>query len=216
MEKKLWKNVAELFTRMDAGIDEFLSSESLEAEEIIDNPDNNILQVRETIRKQLDLLRIDLADRLTEQESYYVLFAIVIYIDENIQTNVLDKAELRWPLLQKELFDIDDGGNLFYDTLDHILKKPEITLFVFEIFYFCLKHGFLGKHIDDPIIIADYKKSLEQKINTGDISSEIVIPEDNRSFPFLFSPAWYYGIAAFFIVLTFTGVWFFDSFFLAE
>ena len=209
MEKKLWKTIAELFNRMEAGVDEFLSRDTLEAEEIMENPENNILQVRETIRKQLDLLRIDLADCLTDQESYYVLFAVVIYIDENIQTNVLDKADLTWPLLQKELFDIDDGGNLFYDTLDHILKKPEITLFVFEVFYFCLKHGFLGKYIDDPIAISDYKKSLEQKIETAEAASEIVIPEEGGTFPYLFSPAWYYGVAVVFLIITFAGFWFF-------
>ncbi len=207
MEKKLWKNVAELFSRMDDGIEQFLSGESLEADDIIDNPDNNILKVREAIRKQLDLLRIDLADHLTDQESYYVLFALVIYIDENIQINVLDKVELQWPLLQKELFDIDDGGNLFYDTLDHILKKPEITLFVFEVYYFCLKHGFLGRYIGEPIVISDYKKSLELKISTGEVLSQIPIIEDNRTFPFLFSPAWYYGIAVFFLVVSFIGFW---------
>ncbi|HCY88368.1 MAG TPA: hypothetical protein DHV36_24740 [Desulfobacteraceae bacterium] len=202
MERQLWKKIAELFSDMETGISEFLSKEKLDVDDIIDSPDTNILQVRESIRKQLDLLRVDLSEYLTEQESYYVLFAIVIYIDEHIQVSVLDKAELTWPILQKELFDIDDGGNLFYDTLDHILKKPEISLFIFEVFYFCLKHGFKGKHINDPLAVADYKKRLEQKIDTGAVTPDIVIPKDNTSFPRLFSPVWYYAVAACLVGIT--------------
>ncbi len=205
MEKKLWKSIAALFMDMDQGIRNFQDADSVDRQDVIDNPEANILQVRETVRKQLDLLRIDLAEYLTDQESYYVLFAIVIYIDENIQVNVLDKAELSWPLLQKELFDIDDGGNLFYDTLDHILKKPEVSLFVFEVYYFCLKHGFLGRYIDDPVKIADYKKVLEQKVETHEIKSQILIPEEGSDLPHLFSPAWYYGIAITFLVLAVIG-----------
>ncbi|MCG8618939.1 MAG: DotU family type IV/VI secretion system protein [Desulfobacterales bacterium] len=196
MEKQLWKKIAELFSDMETGISEFLSKDKLDVDDIIDSPDTNILQVRESIRKQLDLLRVDLSEYLTEQESYYVLFAIVIYIDEHIQVTVLDKAELTWPILQKELFDIDDGGNLFYDTLDHILKKPEISIFIFEVFYFCLNHGFKGKHISDPLAVADYKKRLEQKIDAGEFTPDIMIPEDTTGFPRLFSPVWYYAVAA--------------------
>lgn len=205
MEKKLWKKIAELFSDMETGIAEFLSKEKLEVDDIIDSPDTNILQVREAIRKQLDMLRIDLAEYLTEQESYYVLFAIVIYIDEHIQVNVLDKADLTWPILQKELFDIDDGGNLFYDTLDHILKKPEISPFIFEVFYFCLKHGLKGKHISDPLAIADYKKRLEQKIDKEEVTPDTVIPDDTKRFPLLFSPVWYYGVAIGFLVVAAIG-----------
>ncbi|WP_051958109.1 DotU family type IV/VI secretion system protein [Desulfobacter vibrioformis] len=202
MEKQLWEKIAEIFSDIDAGIESLLLGEQVDKDGILDNPDTNVPHIRDTVRKRLDLLRIDLAQTLTEQESYYVLFAIVIYIDEHIQVSVLDKAQLTWPILQRELFDIDDGGNLFYETLDHILKKPEISLFVFEVFFFCLKHGFKGKYIHDPVTISDYMKSLEQKINKGEFTPDIIIPESRRHFPFLFSPAWYYGIAALFLLLT--------------
>lgn len=205
MEKELWKEIALLFTEMDAGIAALEADEQLDPETVMEAPDNNILQVRESVRKQLDLLRISLSGRLTDQESYYILFAIVIYIDENIRTKVLEKAQLAWPLLQKELFDIDDGGNLFYDTLDHILKKPEISLFVSEVFYFCLKHGFQGRYIDDPVTIADYMKTLELKIKKDELPSQTVIPEKVRPFPYLIHPAWYYGTAVFFLICVYMG-----------
>ena len=205
MEKRLWKKIAALFADMDRGILAFKQAGDVDGQAVIENPDTNILQVRDTVRKKLDQLRVDLSEFLTDQESYYVLFAIVIYIDEDIQINVLDKAQMSWPLLQKELFDIDDGGNLFYDTLDHILRKPEVSLFVFEVYYFCLKHGFQGRYITDPVKIADYKKSLEQKLGTHDMENEVLIPEERPDLPHLFSPAWYYGIALVFLVFAYAG-----------
>lgn len=196
MVQELWIRIAELFIEMETGIDTFVKSDTPETADIIGDPDNNLLVVRENMRKQLDQLRINMADRLTEQESYFVLFALVIYLDEYIQLNVLKKADLSWPLLQRELFEIDDGGNLFYETLDHMLKKPELSLFIFEVYYFCLKHGFVGRYIDDTVTISEYVKTLENKIKTEKIEAQIGIPDDIRPLPRLFSPLWYYGACA--------------------
>ncbi len=205
VEQQLWKNISKLFSNMDADIDRLLLNENLDENEVIANPENNILFVREEIRKQLDVLRILFSEYLTEQESYYVLFALITHIDETIQTKVLDKMHLSWPLLQLEFYEIDDGGNLFYDTLDHIIKKPQTCLFVFEVYYFCLKHGFTGKFVDDSFKISEYKKVLEEKIVVNEIQSSIVKPYNQDIRSSLFSPLWYYGIAAVFLGLSYFG-----------
>ena len=205
MEQKLWKDVSQLFLSIEFRINQLLDNDNPDADDVISNSENNILIVREDIRKQLDSLRILLSEYFTEQESYYILFAIIIYIDEDIQTKVLDKNHLSWPLLQKEFYEVDDGGELFYETLDHILKKPQTPLFIFEIYYFCLKHGFTGKYIDDGVKIADYKNVLENKILVNKIQPEIVKSDDMAMISSLISPLWYYGAAAVFLGFSYLG-----------
>jgi type VI protein secretion system component VasF len=205
MEQQFWKQISDLFLTMECRIDQLLIDDNTDTDDLIGNPENNILMVREGIRKQLDALRISFSEYFTEQESYYVLFAIIIHIDENIQTKVLDKTHLSWPLLQLEFYEIDDGGQLFYETLDHILKKPQTPLFIFELYYFCLKHGFTGRYVDDPVKISDYKKILSQKILVNEIEPEIAKPYDSGILSSLLSPLWYYGIAAVFLGLSYLG-----------
>lgn len=205
MEQELWKEISEVFSIMETHVEQLRVIEDLDSEEVTGNPENNILLVRDTIRKQIDTLRISFAGDLTEQESYYTLFAIIVYIDEIIQTKVLDKTYLSWPLLQMEFYEVDDGGNLFYDTLDHIITKPQIPLFVFEVYYFCLKHGFTGRYLKDPVKIAEYKKTLENKILVNDIESEIIPPHRSEIISYLFSPLWYYVTAFSFLLFIYLG-----------
>jgi len=205
MEQELWKKISEVFSVMETHIEELRVIENLDSEEATGNPENNILLVRDTIRKQIDTLRISFSKHLTEQESYYILFAIIVYIDETIQTKVLDKTYLSWPLLQMEFYEVDDGGNLFYDTLNHIITKPQIPLFVFEVYYFCLKHGFTGRYLKDPVKIAEYKKTLEDKILVNNIESEIIPPHRSVISSSFFSPLWYYVTAISFLLFIYLG-----------
>ncbi len=205
MEQELWKKISEVFSVMETSIEQLLVNEDLNSEDVTGNPENNILLVRETVRKQIDALRISFSGHLTEQESYYILFAIIVYIDETIQTRILSKTYLSWPLLQMEFYEVDDGGNLFYETLDHIITKPQIPLFVFEVYYFCLKHGFTGRYINDPVKLAEYKKTLENKILVNEIQPEIVKPHESVIISSLISPLWYYATALFFLVVIYWG-----------
>ena len=206
MEQDLWKKISEVFSVMETRVEELQAIEDLDSEEVTENPENNILLVRDTIRRQIDTLRISFAGNLTEQESYYTLFAIIVYIDEIIQTRVLDKTYLSWPLLQMEFYEVDDGGNLFYDTLDHIITKPQIPLFVFEVYYFCLKHGFTGRYLKDPVKIEEYKKTLENKILVNDIQPEIIPPHRSKLISYLFSPLWYYVTTFVFLLFVYLGL----------
>ena len=72
----------------------------------------DIVGVRSEIRTRLDFLRVKLAETLTQRDCYLVLFPIVDNIDEHVKTHYLDDNQLRWPPLQKELFQIDYEGEL--------------------------------------------------------------------------------------------------------
>ncbi len=42
------------------------------------------------------------------------------------------------------------GGERFFDILDHLMKDPERTLDILELFYVCLALGFEGRYRIDP------------------------------------------------------------------
>ena len=85
--------------------------------------------MRAELRNQLDFLKATIAEHYSERDTYMVLFAIVAQIDELIQTNFLQTMNISWPLLQKELFQIDNAGEVFYEILDDILPKAPDAYF---------------------------------------------------------------------------------------
>ncbi|GIW70586.1 MAG: hypothetical protein KatS3mg102_0128 [Planctomycetota bacterium] len=125
---------------------------------------DRLVTLRHELRGRLDQLKTRLAERLTERESYLVLFPLVIFIDETVHKRFLAGSDVQWPPLQKELFQIDNGGEAFYEVLDDLLRKPDTFPFVYEIYYLCLSDGFRGRYHDNPSKIAEYKSQLESKI----------------------------------------------------
>ncbi len=123
-----------------------------------------LVELRSAIRGKLDVLRAALSARLTERETYLVLFPIVIRFDELVQNRLLGGGSVAWPPLQKELFGIDNGGEQFYETLDDLLRKADTLPFIYEVYYFCLSDGFKGKYIDNLAKIDEYKRKLADKI----------------------------------------------------
>ncbi len=107
--------------------------------------------------------------------------------------------------MQKELYDVDNGGELFYDTLDSILKKPQTSQFIYEVNYFCLKHGFQGKYVDDPIRIHKYLDLLKKKISVNSIEELDISDEEIGELRYFTSPFWYYKGAAL-LVISFYGL----------
>ena len=129
---------------------------------------DEVIRIRADLRVQLDFLKVKLSENLSERDCYLVIFPIVAYLDEYIQEHLLDIHQLNWPLLQKELFQIVDGGEVFYETIDDIMRKPQTIPFIYEVYYFCLMHGFRGKYNDNPVKINEYLKNLKTKISVND------------------------------------------------
>jgi len=161
----------------------------------------DIVGVRAEIRKQLDILRVKLAEQLTERDCYLVVFPIVAYFDEHIKTYYLAEKQLSWPPLQKELFQIDEAGELFYETVDDLLRKPQTIPFIYEVYYFCLSQGFQGKYADNPVKISEYMKKLREKIPVVDLSSVQTVAETTGQVRLVGSALWYYLASAALLVL---------------
>ena len=165
---------------------------------------DEMVHVRAEIRAELDVFRAALAEHLSERDCYLVVFPIVAHFDELVQTRYLDPEQTNWPSLQLELFQINDAGEVFYDTLDDLLLKPQTLPLIFEVFYLCLSDGFVGRQAGNPARIAEYMERLRTRIPVKDAKSipiesvETVFIEDPGS------PVWYYVIdLGFFVVLYF-------------
>ncbi|WP_437308031.1 DotU family type IV/VI secretion system protein [Sorangium sp. So ce388] len=128
------------------------------------NPDGaDFVKLRARVRQRLVWLKTQLSGTLPEHEVHYVLFPIVVHFDELVRL-VSRGATTRWEPLQSELYDVDNGGELFYARLEERLRQAETPPIVFEVFYFCLSDGFRGMYQGDEKKIAEYKARLDVRI----------------------------------------------------
>jgi type IV/VI secretion system ImpK/VasF family protein len=131
---------------------------------------------------------------LSEHEVYYTLFPIVVYTDELVN-GVTRGATSRWEPLQSELYDIDNGGEVFYQILDARLRQEETHPLVFEVFYYCLNDGFCGVYASDSRKIEEYKARLTERIRTKPIEPDTGAKKDAGPVELVRFP-WRYHLAA--------------------
>jgi type IV/VI secretion system ImpK/VasF family protein len=169
-----------------------------------------IVPLRAEIRNKLNFLKARLSEHLTEREVYLVLFPVVVYFDEIVQSKIFHGQHTAWPPLQKELYQIDNGGDIFYDLLDDILRKPETIPFVYEIFYFCLSDGFQGKYTENPVKIKEYQDKLQAKIPLPKVKTQ-----EKAEVPHLMradkSPLWQYVGVILFLACVYVLLYFLAS-----
>ena len=200
MKNKQWASIHSVFEQMEKlcsqlESDAESSTTSLE-DGAVEEKRDEIVRVRTDIRTKLDFLQVELSEEFTERDSYFVLFPIVALFDELVQTRFLDVSQISWPTLQKELFQIDDAGEIFYETLEEILQKPQTLPFIYEVYFFCLNHGFKGRYNDNPLKISEYSKKLRKKISSGTSENIQTDIEETGRFKFIGSRIWYYLAAA--------------------
>lgn len=124
-----------------------------------------ITAARDNINRLVDQLRISFEQSLDKQHATQILFAVVAFLDEQIQSHLLEKGQGNWVPLQKDLYGAYNAGSLFYDTIDKIVEDPHVPEIVYCVFYFILKRGFLGKYRDSKTHIAKYLEILRDKIS---------------------------------------------------
>lgn len=195
-----WEAVHEtfvVFERLMGGLQDLQGVSSAEEGggelDTVTEVEDRLVSVRREIRAQLDLLRSRLSMTLSERDVYLVLFPIVAYCDECVQTRCLKEQQLSWPTLQSELFQIQDAGEVFYETVDDLLMKPNTLPFILEVFFFCLKRGFVGRYENNPTKRGEYLERLQMKIP---VAAANVAPPEPATFVGLDrtpSPYWYYA-----------------------
>lgn len=116
------------------------------------------------LRTKLDALRDHLNRELTENETYLVMFPLVLLCDEMVMCRLSKAQQTSWSLLQSELFQINYGGDVFYDFVDERLDKHDTPPMVFEVLYFCLAAGFVGKFGESSGKVQRYRTLLSEQI----------------------------------------------------
>jgi type VI protein secretion system component VasF len=155
MNKQFWELIVSINTYLRA----------LQAEDkIIEFKINDLIELRSKLRIELDTLRELLTGQYSERDAYLVLFPLVAHYDEFIRRLILTSDQLNWPSFQEEFYKLDDAGDIFYDLLDDVLTKPETLPLVYEVYFFCLRDGFLGRYSVYPQTIAEYIKKLSKHI----------------------------------------------------
>ena len=82
-------------------------------------------RLRGELLTKLNELRASLNLVLTEKDVALVIYPLIIHIDELVMRRLSKQEQTQWSLLQKELFDIIDGGEAFFDFATERLSKPD-------------------------------------------------------------------------------------------
>lgn len=153
-------------------------AETLAAVEALD-----LVALRAALRMQLESLRSAVTEQYSARDAHFVLFPLVAHCDELVKTLVLDLDRQKWPLLQQELYGIDNAGDVFFELLDSLLSKPETLPLVYEAYYFCLNDGFRGRHDGNQEALADYRAKLKIGIEQAHGFS-VVLPAVPATMPY--------------------------------
>ncbi len=208
MNIELWIAVHDTFKILEETFPEYASGAETELKDTATRPEaqaapqadgqvplDNLVQARSRIRSQLEILRDKLSEQLSERDVYLVLFPIVAHFDELVQTCCLKSDHRSWPPLQGELFQIDNAGEVFYDTLDDLMLKPQTLPFVLAVFYLCLNNGFVGRYAGNPARRNEYLERLRAKIPLAETGEFDGPPDEVGQLQEYRSPVWYYGTA---------------------
>lgn len=146
--------------------------------EVIDEIKN--MQEKESLRKDTIIYFRDsfrerfllLCNNMSFDKNEMFLFPLIAYIDEKMMI-LSFKLDLKWDILQKELYARNDGGEYVFTMIDQILLDniiDETSLFIIKII---LDNGFSGKYFNN----LDDQKFIYYKAKINDILSKIETPK---------------------------------------
>jgi type VI secretion system protein ImpK len=164
-----------------------------------------LARLRAQIRDRLMALKADLGHLMSERSGYLALFPIVVCIDEIVMTRYVDLDRGDWVPFQRDLFQTDEGGDLFYTTIDDLLETDQPSI-IFEIFYFCLRIGFGGRHAGDRARIGSYMKRLAARFEVPPTAGAPPIVEEPFGTVVFARIRWLYYGAAVLALLVLYGV----------
>ncbi len=121
--------------------------------------------IRNSLATSMNHLKNNLKQTLDEQSVYLISFALTALLDEEVQ-RIIHKipGNAEWIPIQKQLFNLTNAGEVFFENLDEILEAAQLPSIVYEVYYLTLKKGFRGKYEHSPNRIAKYLEFLDDKI----------------------------------------------------
>lgn len=156
-----------------------------------------ISTVRNSLATSMTHLKNNLKQTLDEQSVYLITFALTALLDEEIQRILqTTPGNADWSPLQKQLFDLTNAGEAFFDNLDEILEAPQFPSIVLETYYLALKKGFRGKYEHSPNRIAKYIEFLAVKIQEPTITKKDKVKQELAPLPKIKFKIWQYYLTA--------------------
>lgn len=129
--------------------------------------------------------------------------ALVIYFDERVMNSLPEHLRLSWPLMQTDITRSTAGGEDFYRFIEAAFDDPKTPSIVFEVHYFCLRHGFKGQYTDSLAKIDAVERKLLSRIEVsqpGRAADPSRTSDDDDTLPTPW-PVWtYYTLAGLFVV----------------
>lgn len=142
---------------------------------------DTLTSTRETISHLIEQIQVSLEQDMDKQSASLAVFALVAFVDERMQTHILELGQGSWAPLQKDFYGAYNAGELFYETIDKIIDDPKTPPIIPEIFYFILKKGFKGKYRDSKTYLTKYIDILKEKIAVAPVSKESIPVEPSIS-----------------------------------
>ncbi|WP_139121858.1 DotU family type IV/VI secretion system protein, partial [Piscirickettsia litoralis] len=151
---------------------------------------------RKTVIDKIKSINLFLGKNYGGDIAYLITFALTVYVDEYINLKVDSVEGERWELVQREMFDVDTGGNYFYKALNHIVDNKYYPKIVYQIYYFILKDGFMGEMINyNNNMARDYLIQLEAKCDQRlklDADKTLLFNEQNSAYKKINKKKWFY------------------------
>lgn len=123
-----------------------------------------LARLREDLLCRIENLEEKLSKELSEGDVGQMIFPLVLLCDEMVMVRLAKEQHTLWHLLQTELFRINYGGDVFYDFADEQLDKANTSVEVFEVLYYCLQSGFVGRFGFDSSKVQRYRNLLSERI----------------------------------------------------
>ncbi|RKI72609.1 hypothetical protein D7X55_07110 [Corallococcus sp. AB049A] len=120
--------------------------------------------LEQALMVELERLRAAFGEDMQPDAVEDLIRPFVFFLDEWVLRRLADAEQHLWPLLQQNLFQVDAGGDLFYDFVEEKLRRNDTPPIVFEMIRFCLAAGFTGRLVGQPERIRDLKDRISQRI----------------------------------------------------
>lgn len=137
----------------------------------------------------------------TQRGNARIREALVIYFDERVMASLPEYLRLSWPLLQTELTGSKTGGSDFFRFIDRALDDPKTPPLVFEVYYFCLNHGFHGRYSNELAQLDAYRRKLVSRIEVSELLAAPAMDTNEGSLGKPWPPWAYYAVAGVAVVL---------------
>ncbi|GAB5411021.1 MAG: hypothetical protein ChlgKO_01350 [Chlamydiales bacterium] len=157
---------------------------------------NQIDMLKTKTSKILEELKVTLDKSLELSHSSLIQFALISYIDEQMQNFAHKQIKIHWAPLQQDLFGAHNAGEIFFKSCDDILEDRQTPSIVYEVYYFILKRGFKGRHKETKTQIAKYLELLQDRIATAKITRNDPPEITTQKKEHRLKPKHYYTIAA--------------------